>query len=192
MSKQGAYVKIRITEKLSRGTRYRINSWNKSREPLRTLAPTGKLALFVEQQGTGHTELADLPGQLLENQFERVLAAIDNRHQGSIRRVAEWAELERKSKETESRRQEEERQRKEALRKAEEESQRREVLISEVENWRLAVLIRAYLAMLDNQIGSGARPADAYSTWREWALTVADDLDPTRRRAAFRAPPDLG
>lgn len=65
LSKDGAYVEIRVTEKLTQGTRYRINSWDKSREPVRTLTPTGKLALFVEQQGTGHTELSDLPDQLL-------------------------------------------------------------------------------------------------------------------------------
>lgn len=192
LSKGGAYVEVGITEKLIQGTRYRISSWNKSREPVRTLAPTGKLALFIEQQGRGGTEVVDLSGQLLENQVERVLAAIDYRHRGSIQRVAEWAERERKCKDAEIRRQEEERQRKEALRKGEDENQRRQALSSEVENWRRAELVRAYLALLDSRFGSGAQPAEGYSTWREWALTVADDLDPTCRRVDVPARPDRG
>ncbi|WGS50154.1 hypothetical protein LFL96_01195 [Paraburkholderia sp. D15] len=184
LSKDGAYVEIRVTEKLTRDTRYRINSWDKSREPVRTLTPTGKLALFVEQQGTGHTELPDLPDQPLECQLERILAAIDYRHRGSLERIIEWAERDRKWKEAEISRQEDERQRKEAKRKVEEEARRREALLLEVESWQRAELIRAYLALLDSRLGSAARPADGYSAWREWAATVADELDPTRRRVS--------
>ena len=187
LSKDGAFVELRVTEKLTQGTRYRVNSWNKAREPIRTLTPTGKLALFVEQQGTGHTELVDFPEQSLERQHQRVMEAIGHRHQGSIRMVAEWAERDRKWKEAEIRRQEEDRRRKEAQRKVEEENHRREGLFSEVESWRRAELIRAYLALLDSRLGSGAQPAVGYNAWREWAATVADDLDPTRRRVGFPA-----
>ncbi|HKR38421.1 MAG TPA: hypothetical protein VJU59_01880, partial [Paraburkholderia sp.] len=159
LSKDGAFVELRVTEKLTQGTRYRVNSWNKAREPIRTLTPTGKLVLFVEQQGTGHTELADSPNQPLERQYQRIMEAIGYRHQGSIRMVAEWAERERKWKEAEIRRQEEDRQRKEAQRKVEEENHRREALFSEVESWRRADLIRAYITWLDSRLESEAQPA---------------------------------
>ncbi|WP_250525244.1 hypothetical protein [Caballeronia sp. GAWG2-1] len=191
LSKEGAYVEVRITEKLTRGTRYRVNSWNKSRAPVRTLTPTGKLVLFVEQQGAGHTELADLPDQPLENQFERVFAAIGYRHKVSVQRVAEWAERERQWEESEIARHKEERQRREAQGRAEEESQRRRALISEIEDWRRAELIRAYLCLLDSRLISGGHPAEEYTAWRQWALTVADHLDPTPRRVGLPAPREL-
>jgi hypothetical protein len=192
LAKDGAYVEIRITEKLIQGTRYWVNSLDKSRKSVRTLTPTGKLGLFVEQQGTGHTELADLRDQPLEVQLDRILAAIACRHLGSMQRVAEWAEREQKWKEAEVRRQEEELQRKEVLREAEAESQRRQALILEVENWRHAELIRAYLALLDNGLDNGAQPTEGYDSWREWASTVADDLDPICRRVGFPPQPDRG
>ena len=147
--------------------------------------------LFVEQQGTGHTELADLPDQPLENQFERVFAAIGYGHQVSVQRVAEWAERERQWEENEISRHEEERQRKEAQRRAEEESQRRRALISEIEDWQRAELIRAYLCLLDSRLSSGGHPAEGYAAWRQWALTVAHDLDPTARRVGLPAPREL-
>lgn len=184
LSRDGAYVEIRVSEKLIRGTRYRINSLNKSREPVQTLTPAGKLALFVEQQGTGHTELLDAPDQPLEYQLEQILAAIDYRHNCSLEKIREWAERDRKWKEAEIRRQEDERQRQETKRKLEEEAQRREVLFLEVGNWQRAELIRAYLALLNSRLESGARPTDEYAAWRQWAANVADDLDPTHRRAS--------
>ncbi|WP_124885256.1 hypothetical protein [Burkholderia stagnalis] len=188
LSKDGAFVELRITEKLTQGTRYRVNSWSKAREPVRTLAPTGKLVLFVEQQGTGHAELGDLPDQPLERQHQRVMDAIGHRHQGSVRMVAEWADRDRLRKEAEIRRQEEDRQRKEAQRKVEEENHRREALFSEVESWRRAELIRAYIASLDSRLVSKAQVAEGYSGWREWAMTVAEDLDPTGRRVGSILP----
>lgn len=182
LSKNGAYVEIRMTEKLARGSRYRTNSWSKSRESVRTLTPTGKLALFVEQQGIGHTELADLADQPLEHQLDRILAAIDYRYRGSLERVAEWAERDRKWKEAEIRRNEEERRRKEAQRDAEEELKRREALFSEVESWRRSEQIRAYLALLDSHLDSDVQTQGAYVVWRHWAAAVADDLDPISTR----------
>ena len=185
LSKAGAHVDIRVSEKLVKGTRYQINSWNRSRESVRTLAPTGKLALFIEQQGTGHTELADRADQPLEQQIDSVLAAIDHRHHGSVRGVAEREERERQSKEAKIKRLEQERKQRETWGKAEEANRDRQALVSEAENWRQA------LSMLDTKLGRAAELRDEYFTWRKWALAVADDLDPTFRRISLRSRPDL-
>ncbi|MEM5317251.1 hypothetical protein [Paraburkholderia sp. JHI869] len=192
LAKAGAHVDIRVSEKLVKGTRYQINSWNRSRESVRTLAPTGKLALFIEQQGTGHTELADRADQLLEQQLDGVLAAIDHRHHGSARRVAEREERERQSKEAGIRRLEQDRKQRETRGKAEEENRGRQALVSEAENWRQAERIRAYVTTLDSKLGRAAELQDEYFTWRKWALAVADDLDPSFRRTSLRSRPDLG
>ncbi|MDR5778079.1 hypothetical protein QCE63_01390 [Caballeronia sp. LZ065] len=182
LSRDEAYVELRITEKLVAGIRYRVNSWDKSRQPVRTRTATGKLALFVERQGTGQTELADRPDELLENQFDRIFEAIEHQHKGSLARVAERAKWEQDRRESEIRRQEEERQRREAQRRCEEETQQRQALISEVDDWQRAELIRAYLTMLDSRIGDGGQTMDGYSQWRAWAQVVANDLDRSDHR----------
>ncbi|KIG07954.1 hypothetical protein BurMR1_3552 [Burkholderia sp. MR1] len=177
LSKDSASVELRISEKLTRSKRHRFNCWDKSRVLVRTLTPTGQLVLFVGQQASGHTGLADCQGLMLENRLDDILAAVDYRHQGFVRRADERTERERRSKEIEIRCQQEERQCMEQRRKAEEEEKRRQALISEVENWRQAQPIRTYLASLEKLDGSG-QPREDYRAWREWALTVADDLDP--------------
>ncbi|WP_106351823.1 hypothetical protein [Paraburkholderia fungorum] len=175
LSKGGAHVEVRITEKLTQGTRYRINSWDKSREPVRTLTPTGTLTLFVEQQGLGQTELLDTKDRPLEQQWKRILAAIEHRHQGSLANVAEWDAQKRKWREAEI-------QREEAAKNIAEEKRRQESLFSEIENWQRAELIRAYLASLDSKLESQAQLDTGYITWRKWAAEVADKLDPALHR----------
>src|SRR5260370_24746529 len=118
----------------------------------------------------GHTELADRPDELMENQFDRVFEAIDHRHMGSLARVAERARWKQERKEAEIRRLEDERQRREAQKKAEEENQRRQAFISDVENWHRAELIRGYLAMLDIRLSNGGQSMDSYCQCRAVAL----------------------
>ncbi|WP_141710679.1 hypothetical protein [Paraburkholderia nodosa] len=130
--------------------------------------------------------------RLLEDQLDDILAAIYRRHRVSSLRVAEWAEREQRSKEAEIRRHEQERQRAARQRESEEENNRRQALILEAKKWRHAELIRAYLALLDSGLGRAAEPSDEYVAWREWALGVADDLDPTYHRMALRVRPDQG
>jgi hypothetical protein len=68
-----------------------------------------------------------------------------------------------------------------------EENQRRQALFLEVESWQRAELIRAYVAVLDRELGSDIQPQDGYAIWREWAATVADDLYPIcSRTGTFR------
>lgn len=142
---------------------------------MRTLTPTGTLTLFVEQQGLGQTELLDTKDRPLEQQWKRILAAIEHRHQGSLANVAEWDAQKRKWREAEI-------QREEAAKNIAEEKRRQESLFSEIENWQRAELIRAYLASLDSKLESQAQLDTGYITWRKWAAEVADKLDPALHR----------
>lgn len=182
LTRDQAHVDLRMGEKLDAGFRQRIRSWDKTTERVKRLSPSGRLFIFVEQQGTGETEVADRPDMLLERQLDRIFDVIALRYQGSVSRVAEWAQWELDSKAAEIRRQEEERQRKDAQERAEMERQRRIKFISEAESWDKARVLRAYLAELDQRFADGGIAMDGYVEWREWARIVANELD----RSAMR------
>ncbi|WP_155626359.1 hypothetical protein [Burkholderia diffusa] len=57
-----------------------------------------------------------------------------------------------------------------------------EELLSEVESWNRSESIRRYLAELERQKRLGAAPSSEYENWRKWALGIAAELDPTKRR----------
>ncbi|CAB3778299.1 hypothetical protein LMG28138_00448 [Pararobbsia alpina] len=191
LSRDGAHVELRIAEKVTRGHRARPNNLGQAWDPVRTLTPTGRLVLTVEQQGAGQAELVDQPGKWLEDQPTEILAAVARQHQRSLAHVAERAQWKRESEETAIRRREHELKAREAQRKGEVEAQRRLALISEVEDWHRAVLIRAYLSMLDNRLADGSYAIAGYEQWREWARRVADDLDRSNQRVSMgqAAPP---
>jgi len=54
---------------------------------------------------------------------------------------------------------------------------RYDFLLMEVEDWRRAESIRAYLAELDRRRDAGGRPAQDFDEWCAWAVEVANTLD---------------
>jgi hypothetical protein len=188
LTRDRAYVQLRIVEKLDAGWRQRMRSWDKKPEQVKTLTPSGLLTIFVEQQGLGETGIADRRGQLLEQQFERIFDAVELRYGRSVAKVAEWAQRDLDWKAAELRRQEEERQRKEAQQRAEQERQRKAELVVEAENWGKAGVLRAYLDMLDTRLGNGGKAMEGYANWRIWAQTVVDELDRSASRVEAQSP----
>lgn len=188
LTRDRAYVQLRIVEKLDAGWRQKIRSWDKKTEQVKRLTPSGLLTLFVEQQGLGETDIADRRDQLLEQQFERIFDAVALRYERSVAKVAEWAQRDLDWKAAELRRQEEERQRKEAQQRAEQERQRKEELIGEAENWRKAGVLRAYLDMLDTRLENGGKAMEGYANWRKWAHSVIDELDRSAYRVEAQSP----
>lgn len=182
LSRSGAYVDIRLAEKLVRGVRYSSNTWDNALRPIGILTPTGELALFVEQQGTGQTQLADRSNQPLENQLDQIFDAIFHRYEQSVARVAYLEQVKQRRREAEVRRSTDEKQRRIAQKIVDEECQRRQDFISEVENWNMAKLVRSYIDMLDVRDRKGGQTMDGYVKRREWALAEADELD----RSNFR------
>lgn len=175
-----AYVEIRIGEEMDAGFRPKMRSWET--EHVKRLTPSGRLFVFIEQQGTGETKVTDRKDELLEQQFDRIFEVITIRHQGSVSRVAEWAQWERDRKAAETQRQDEERQRKEAQKQAERERQLRSDFISEAENWDKARVLRAYLDALDTRLAEGGSAMDGYAEWRGWAQVVVEELDQSAKR----------
>ncbi|MDQ0140961.1 hypothetical protein [Cupriavidus necator] len=191
--KAQAHIDIRVSEKLEVSSRSEVNSWDKSTRQIRRLLPTGRLAVFVEQQGLGHTEVVDRPGQPLEERMDEIARAMTRRYEGSLAAIARWAEQKRVYKEQQARREEEERRRKEMERLAEEERVRRVALVAEAENWQKADLLRRYVASLDARIKAGGQlaNADEYPHWREWALQVAHELDSSLARVGTPGAPQV-
>ncbi|ABE31170.1 hypothetical protein DR64_3953 [Paraburkholderia xenovorans LB400] len=182
LTREQAYVQLRIVEKLDAGLRQRIRSWDRKTEQVKRLTPSGLLTLFVEQQGLGETGIADHRDQLLELQLERIFDVIELRYRRSVAAVAEWAQRDLDWKAAELRRQEEERQRKEAQQRAEQERQRKAELVAEAKSWGEAAVLRSYLDMLDARLGNGGKAMEGYAVWREWAQTVIDELDRSATR----------
>ena len=131
---------------------------------VRTLTPTGQLALVIEQQGAGRAELVDQPGKLLEDQPTEILAAVTHQHKRSLTHIAERAQRKREIEETALRRREQDLKDREVQQRADEEARRRLALFSEVEDWHRAELFRAYLSVLDNRRADGNYATDGLRT----------------------------
>jgi hypothetical protein len=94
-----------MMEEMDAGFRPKIRS--RESERVKRLTPSERLLIFIEQQGTGETKLADRRDELLEQQFDRIFQVIALRQQGSMSRPAEWAQWELDGKAAELRRQDE-------------------------------------------------------------------------------------
>lgn len=182
LARDDAHVELRISEKLNSGFRKKIRSWDKKIEQIKTLEPTGRFALFIEQQGGGQTELLDRADKPLEQQFEQIFKAISVRLDGSKARVAEWTKWRREREIEELERQERERSRKERELLSEEEHKRKMMLISEAEDWSRSELLSRYIAMLDARVLLGGSPMEDYAQWRQWVHLVANELDRSGER----------
>ncbi len=183
LTRDQAYVEIRVGEEMDAGFRPKARSWET--EQVKRLTPSGRLFVVIEQQGTGETKVTDRQDALLEQQFDRIFEVIAIRHQGSVSRLAEWAQWDLDRKAAEIQRQEEERQRKEAQEQAERERQLRNDFISEAENWDKARVLRAYLDALDTRLAEGGSAMDGYTEWRGWAQAVVEELDQSAKRVGL-------
>lgn len=183
-TRSAVHVSIRVTEKLDAGTRFdRINSATKEREYAKTLTPTGRLTLGIEQMGLGETVLSDTSSTTLEERWGDILKAVEYRFQASLDDVARWKQYEDERREAERTRAEQEQLRKEALRRTEEEKARREALIREAKDWESAELLRRYVAHVAT-LRHSASSDDAFDAWKAWALIVANALDRSPNRSA--------
>lgn len=182
--KAQAHVDVRVSEKLDTDSRSEMNSWDKSIRTVKRLQPTGRLAVFFEQQGVGHTEVADKPGQPLEMRIAELKSAMERRYECSVAMVERWAEREREYEEVRLRREEDAQRKMELERRAAEERRLSEALLAEVDDWRRAEYLRSYIASIDKEIAEAQTSSvpPRYADWRAWALQVADELDKRRCR----------
>jgi hypothetical protein len=182
LTKAGARVEVRISEKLTAGFRQKTRSWDKKIEQVKTLTATGLLMLYFDPQGGAEASVTEKPGSPLEQQIDKINQVIDSKHATSVARVAEWAKRDREYAEAAERRREEEKISRGAELRRKQEQERRDAFVAEARDWETAMLLRKYLAMLDGRTLNCDTTSSDYPTWRAWAGDVANDLDPTNKR----------
>lgn len=186
IAKRGeAHISIRLTEKLDAGTRFdRINSYTREKEYVKTLAPTGRLSLSIEQMGLGETTLNDTSTTTLETRWPEILSAAEVRHRGSLEAVARWGRQREQQEDAARRRAEEQRVREEVQRRDAAEKARRDALLREAQNWQSSQLLLSYVAHLDGLRDASGKASEDFDVWREWVLGVVASLDPSNTRLA--------
>lgn len=183
-SRDGAFVSIRLAEKMHVGKRSEQPSWSKEPRIVRTLTPTGRLFISIEQEGLGEAQVIERTEAPLEDQLDAILATVEQQHRRSMTTVDRWRK-EREAWEESARRQLAERRQQEDARRAEEaERALRAALTAEADDWRQAQTLKSYLAHLDSRIVEGGVPAEGFQVWRRWAADMASALDPSDRRVA--------
>lgn len=169
---------IRISEKLqevpSAISKNESPSW-----PSRTLFPTGKLRLYVGRSGYAEAEITDQEDSPLETRlgeaFRKAYLAVVRSRENDRK----WQAWHREREEEARKRAEQDRVRQEEERRCEEERKRIAQLIKEASDWEMANLVRRYVAHISAH--SGAIPSsNKTGEWRDWALSVADGLDPAK------------
>jgi hypothetical protein len=185
-----AEVQFRVTEQLE--TKVRPSSWRKG-ETEKYKVPTGRLRITMTDGWREGPIFEDKGNVTLETRLNRFFAALykpivkqwQDAREAKIRREKErLAELKRA---------EAERIRAEEERKSAAERRRRDALCAEAQKWENAQRIRAYVGCV-REVASGGRNQgaievegqgngrDSSAVWVEWALRVADELDPTALR----------
>jgi len=172
-------VSIRMTEKL---TKQEIPSKNLSELEIllkKNLikVPTGILKILLTRSFTiSEVEISD-SAEPLEQKLNSVFSKIYPLIVRSRNRARELEEQRQENRKREKLRLALEEDRREKQRLAELELQKRQALIKEADEWHSAKLIREYVNHLDMNSSS-----DDSAEWREWALNVAEDIDPTNNR----------
>lgn len=170
-----ASIDLRISEKLKEEWRKEVR-WSGKPENVKYRLPTGTLRFYV-----GHTysereigETAEAPLQSRLNDLFRIayrkVVRERERQREQARREREWEDA------AKQRALAEEQRRREAA-ALEAERKKRAALIQEAKDWQTSRLLRAYIRHVKNTATASQSTVDA--TWTEWALRVAEELDPS-------------
>jgi hypothetical protein len=149
------------------------------------MEPTGRLRVSL-QVGYGEGPTFDDQGtRKLESQLNRMFITMYRLTVKCWRRKRDREDYQRQSDEAQRQRAEAERVRAEQERKTAEERKRRECLLQETKDWKSARQIHAYVAHI-RAVAEKADNSAIDAGWIEWALGVAEDLDPTALRLNIR------
>jgi hypothetical protein len=142
---------------------------------------TGRLRISLQVgYGEGPT-FEDKGTRKLESELNRVFLSMYRLTVKCWQRKRERQAHDRQLDEAQRQRAEAERVRAEEERKAAEERKRRECLLQEVKDWKSAKQIHAYLAHI-RAVAEKSDDCVMDAGWFEWALGVAEDIDPTSLR----------
>jgi hypothetical protein len=172
-----AEIQMRITEQLEKKHRPRVGHDGRT-EQESYMVPTGRLRISLQIGYPEGPAFEDRGTKRLESLLNPIFVAMYR----LVIKCWVWErgrqEARRRAEEAERQHAEEKRIQAEQERRAAEERHRRQQLSEETKNWNAARGIREYVAHI--------RAADPNHTgtddWTQWALAVADELDPTTMR----------
>lgn len=185
----GAKASIRLSEQLEEQYR-KGTGWRSENGQIKYAVPTGLLKLYVEKEpyDTGRA-IADDKKQRLEQKTDLIIRAIISAHQSSMTWRDELDQTHRRIDEAAAARQEAAALIKQENERQKLESDKQDALLAEVENWKRAQSIRAYIDAMDHAlVEKQAAEPDGYKEWREWAIATAERLDNSELRLGLRTP----
>jgi len=174
-----AELQFRVSEPLE--TRARPSKWRKG-EMEKYKVPTGRLRISLRNGWREGPIFEDRAGSRLETLLNRLFVALNKAviRQWRDARALRVREEERRLEEL--KRAEEERNRAEEERKAALERRKRGALRTEARRWQEAQRIRSYVAWVQSTESTeqgNAQVSEPMNAWVQWALAVADGLEPT-------------
>ena len=180
-SLESVAIDLAIVERLEESFYTVRNSWNNEPRTEKKKTATGRLRLNIGPSYQSH-QIAETGNSPLEGELHRVF---EYAYRKVVRSREEAREREIEMKKAEVRRQaleETERQQKLLEQQRAEEERRRKNLLLQTEGWSTAERIRSFVKAVDARIDRECsditgRP-DTYVQWREWALGMADEIDP--------------
>jgi hypothetical protein len=153
-----------------------------------TRVPTGVLRVVVDSRYR-EVHFDDRPGKPLESQLNAVLQQIHRRIAEQVEQSAHAVEARRPNEIVEQGRAAWRQEQEEGARRAAQAKLLEDQLVVEVNAWRQAETIRAYIAHLASSIAASGAPAGPeLHAWLDWAAAVANRLDPAPRRLASEPP----
>jgi hypothetical protein len=174
----GGEIEVRITESLEDKLRSEKNDGERKPRVVEYKEPTGKLRLYIGNAWS-ETGISDDKDGKIEAKLNRVFIRV---YRIVVRERERKREQEARDRayeiEARKRAESEARQREEEARKLRDRRRRRSLVV-EAKQWKTATLIREYVTHVMNS----AQPAAGTTTWTDWALSVADGLDPTGERS---------
>jgi len=180
-SLESVAIDLAIVERLEESFFTVRNSWNNEPRIEKKKTPTGRLRLNIGPSYQTH-QIAETGNSPLEGELHRVF---EYAYRKVVRSREEAREREIEGKKAEVRRlalEETERQRKVLEQQRAEEERRRKNLLLQTEGWSTAERIRSFVkavdARIDGECSDIAGRPDTYVLWREWALGMADEIDP--------------
>ena len=176
-----ADIQMRLTETLEDKTRPSVRFDGKA-ETQTYQIPTGRLRITLQTRYREGPSFEDRDSSRLESQLNRVFAGIYRLVVKVWQKDREHREFLRQIEEEDRRRAEAKRLRAERERALAEERARRRHLSLEAVRWGQSRRIREYVAHIRAAAVEGSADGDALTSWIEWALRVASELDPTETR----------
>ena len=182
-----AKLQFRVTEQLE--TKVRPSSWRKG-ETEKYKVPTGRLRITITDSGRegpifedkGKVKLETLLNKCFMALYKPIVKQWQDVRDAKVRQEEERLAERRHAEAAKIRAVREE--------KAAAERRRRDALCGEAQKWEEAQRIRAYVEWVRVQVTKERKPgasgagevegeADSMAAWADWALNVAEEIDPT-------------